>query len=330
MTRPLLLSTAGWADLSLEHLAPQAAEWGCQGLDVCCWADHFEVQRAAGEQDYCAKKMELLAGLELSIAALSVHPVSQVVCGPIDERHRALLPDYVWGDGTPEGVQQRAVEELVAAVHAAQQVGAAVLCGHTGSPLWPLVSESLPISSAQVDWGLADFAERWTPVLDTCRDCGIRYACVVRPGQIAFDYHSAEKVLEVVDGRPEFGFALDPAQLHWQGVDPVEFIHRFGDRLYHVLVTDAAITLNGRSSLLGSYCAPHDWRRGWQPRAPGRGGVDWEGIVRALNAVGYEGALAVDWRDPGMNRTTGGEEACRFIKRLDIEAPLPDEGQGYR
>src|SRR5262249_12994921 len=80
--------------------------------------------------------------------------------------------------------------------------------------------------------------------------------------------------------------------LHWQGVDPAEFIRRFGDRIYHVHVKDVAISLNGRSGLLGSYLPYDDPRRGWQPRSPGRGGLGWESIIRGLDAVGYRRPLA--------------------------------------
>ena len=188
----------------------------------------------------------------------------------------------------------------------------------------------MPPTAEQLEEGLATFVRLWTPILDACQECGLRYAATVKPGQIAFDYYSAERALDALDHRPDFGFALDPSQLHWQGVDPVEFIRRFGDRLFYVLVTDAVVTLNGRTGLFGSYFPAGDSRRGWQSRSPGRGGVDWESVIRALNEVGYEGPLAVDWQDAGMNRAAGAEEACRFVKRLDFEPPPRGEDQAFR
>ena len=53
MARPVILFSGQWTDLPLEELVPQVAEWGYQGLDLCCWGDHFEVQRALSEDDYC-------------------------------------------------------------------------------------------------------------------------------------------------------------------------------------------------------------------------------------------------------------------------------------
>jgi sugar phosphate isomerase/epimerase len=329
MPRSVLLFSGQWADLPLEGLAQRAAEWGYQGLDLCCWGDHFEVQRALSEDDYCPNKLALLNGLELSVPVLSNHRVGTAVCDPIDGRHRDLVPDYVWGDGQPHNVRQRAAEEMMATARAAQKLGVSVLAGFTGSPLWSYVAGYPAPGPAVVADALAEFARAWHPILDVCQECGLKYAFEVHPGQIAFDLYSADAALDALDRRPEFGFTFDPSHLHWQGVDPVEFVRHFGDRIYHVHVKDAVVTLNGRTGLLASYLPHGDPRRGWQFRSPGRGGIDWEGVIRALNEVGYDGPLAVEWKDAGMDRDQGAEEACKFVKRLDFEPPRAG-GQAFR
>ena len=330
MTRPVILFSGSWADLPLEELAAQVAEWGYHGLDLACWGDHYEVQRAQSEEDYAPQKLALLNRLELAVPVVSAHRVSQAVCDVIDARHRDLVPDYVWGDGSPEGVRERAVQEMLDTARAAQKLGVSILSGFTGSPIWSYVLGYPAPSPAVVEDALRDFARLWNPILDVCQECGLKYACEVHPGQLAFDLYSAERVLEALDGREDFGFTFDPSHLHWQGVDPVEFIRHFPDRIFHVHVKDLALTLNGRTSLLGSYLPYGDPRRGWQPRSPGRGGIDWESVIRALNDIGYEGALAVEWRDPGMERAFGAEEACKFVKRLDFEAPPRPDPQPFR
>ncbi len=321
MARPILLYTGSRADQPLDALAPRAAEWGYQGLELSTRGDHFEVQRALSEDDYCPAKLAALNRLELSVPVVSCHNVSQAVCDPIDARHRPLVPEYVWGDGDPVGVGQRAAEEVMATARAAQKLGASALSGFTGSPVWSYVAGWPYPDPAVIADALREFARRFHPILDVCQECGLRYAFEVHPGQLAFDLYSAEMVLDALDGREEFGFTLDPSHLHWTGVDPVEFVRRFRDRIYHVHVKDAAVTLNGRSSLLNSYFPKGDPRRGWDFRSPGRGGIDWEAFVRALNEVGYEGPLAVEWSDAGMDPDAGAEEACRFVRRLDFEPP---------
>lgn len=319
MARNVLLFTGPWADLTLEELAAKASEWGYQGLELCCWGDHFEVQRALSADDYCPKKLNQLSKHDLTVPVLSNHRVGQAVADVIDDRHQALLPDYVWGDGDPAEVGQRAAEEMMATIRAAQKLGVAVVGGFTGSTIWSYVAGYPVLDADTLKAGMDDFAEKWNPILDVCKDCGVKFAFEVHPGQIAYDLYSAEMALDALGGREEFGFTFDPSHLHWQGIDPAEFLRRFPDRIYHVHIKDAALHLNGRSGLLSSYLPPGDPRRGWDFRSPGHGGIDWESLIRALNAIRYDGPLSVDWKDCGMNREFGAEDACRFVKRLDFE-----------
>src|SRR5262245_57950792 len=110
MPRPVILFSGQWTDLPLEEFTQKASEWGFQGLELACAGAHFEVQRALRDPDYCQAKLDLLGRYDLSVPVLSNHRVGQAVCDSIDARHQALVPDYVWGDGDPLGVQQRAAE----------------------------------------------------------------------------------------------------------------------------------------------------------------------------------------------------------------------------
>src|SRR5437588_10154727 len=161
MARPVILCSGRWADLPLDELAPKASEWGYQGLEIGCWGDHFEVQRALSAATYCQEKLELLARHDLTAVVVGNYRVGQAVCDPVDGRHQALLPDYVWGDGNPSEVQQRAAEEMMATARAAQKLGAAVLSGFSGSALWSYVGGYPAPSPAAVRAGLKDFAGKW-------------------------------------------------------------------------------------------------------------------------------------------------------------------------
>lgn len=325
MPRPITLFTAPWSDLPLEEVVQRAADWGYDGLEVCCWGSHFEVQRAASEGGYCQHLIELASRHELSVSVISNHPVGQAVGDAVDQRHRARLPEYVWGGGEHAEVSQRAAAEMAATARAAQQVGAGVVAGLSGSPLTPAALDD-PLPASTTRGLLAEFARRWQPILDVFAECGVRFACEVRPGQAAFDIPSAEAALEALGGRDEFGFLFDPGHLHWQGIDPVEFLRRFGDRIYHVHANDARLNLNGRAGVLNGYLPPGHPDRGWEYRAPGRGGVDWEAVVRGLNEVGYQGPISLDWKDAGIDRDWGAEDACRFLRRLEFPAPRHDAG----
>src|ERR1700761_2473014 len=121
MPRTVTLFTGQWADLSLEKLLPLVKKMGYDGVELACWGDHFEMDRALAEKDYCTKKWALLKKHGLTCHAISNHLVGQAVCDLIDERHQAILPADVWGDGKPEGVRQRAAEKMKLAAKAARK-----------------------------------------------------------------------------------------------------------------------------------------------------------------------------------------------------------------
>ncbi len=319
MARPVTMFTGQWADLSLEELARKFSEYGFDGLELACWGDHFEVKKALEQDDYCAKKRELLEKYNLQVFAVSAHLVGQAVLDLIDIRHKDILPDYVWGDGDPQGVNQRAAEELKNTARAAQKLGVSIVNGFTGSSIWHLLYAFPPVSAQMIDDGFKLLAERFNPILDVFGECGVRFALEVHPTEIAFDLYTAERALEALDHREEFGFNFDPSHLLWQGVDPVEFIRRFPDRIYHVHMKDCIVTLDGRSGILASHLNFGDPRRGWDFRSLGRGGVNFEEIIRALNQAGYQGPLSVEWEDSGMDRDHGAKEACQFVRRVDFE-----------
>ncbi|HEV2968603.1 MAG TPA: sugar phosphate isomerase/epimerase [Pirellulales bacterium] len=318
MTRPVTLFTGQWADLTIDDLARKASEFGYQGLELACWGDHFEVDKALADDGYCAAKRDLLERYDLQVFAISNHLVGQAVLDPIDERHKSILPKYVWGDGDPAGVNRRAAEEMKNTARAAQKLGVPVVNGFTGSSIWHLNYSFPPVPQTMIDAGFELLAERWNPILDVFGQCGVKFALEVHPTEIAFDIYTAQRALEALDRREEFGFNFDPSHLLWQGVDPVEFIRAFHDRIYHMHVKDAIVTLNGKSGILASHLNFGDPRRGWDFRSPGRGGVDFEEIIRALNQAGYDGPLSVEWEDCGMDREHGAKEACEFVQRLDF------------
>ena len=319
MARPVTMFTGQWADLPLAELVRKCSEFGYDGLELACWGDHFEVDKALAQEDYCRKKRELLDANGLQVFAVSAHLAGQAVLDNIDPRHKAILPPHVWGNGNPAEVNARAAQELIATAKAAQKLGVGIVNGFTGSSIWPLIYSFPPAPAEMIDDGFRLLAERFNPILDVFGECGVKFALEVHPTEIAFDLYSARRALEALECREEFGFNFDPSHLLWQGVDPVEFLREFPDRIFHVHMKDAIVTLNGRTGILGSHLNFGDPRRGWDFRSLGRGGVNFEEIIRTLNAIGYNGPLSVEWEDCGMDREAGAKEACEFVKKLDFE-----------
>ena len=112
MPRPVTLFTGQWADLSLPTLAEKASTMGYDGLELACWGDHFDVDKAAISKKYCQERWEILDDYKLNCFAISSHLVGQAICDPIDERHQSILPPDVWGEGEPEKVRKRAAKKM--------------------------------------------------------------------------------------------------------------------------------------------------------------------------------------------------------------------------
>ncbi len=317
MARPVTLFTGQWADLPIETMLQKAKEFGYDGVELCCWGDHMEIDKA--DQAYCDERLALLKKYDLELFAISNHLVGQAVADKIDERHKSILPDYVWGDGEPEGVRQRAAEEMIKTAKVAKMLGLDTLVGFTGSPIWHLLYSFPPVPPEMISDGYKDFAARWKPILDEYQKLGVKFALEVHPTEIAFDLHTAHLALNAVDHHPAFGFNYDPSHFGYQHVDYVKFIYEFADRIFHVHMKDVYWSDVPKGvGVFGGHMDFGDNRRYWNFRSLGRGKIDFENIIRALNDIGYTGPLSVEWEDSGMDREAGAAEACDFVRYSDF------------
>ncbi len=333
MARPVTLFTGQWADLPFEQVCEKAAGFGYDGLELACWGDHFDVAEANRSKAYVKKKWEVLSDFGLTAYSISAHLVGQAVCDNIDQRHKDILPDYVWGDGDPEGVRKRAAKELIATGKAARKFmdakpkggekwgrKPAVVNGFTGSSIWHSIYAFPPTPQSYWEKGFKDFAKRFKPILEAFDKADVNFALEVHPTEIAFDIASAQRALEAVGKHKRFGFNYDPSHLGYQGVDYVKFIRTFADRIYHVHVKDAWWGHgDGTVGVFGGHTDFADARRFWDFRSPGRGDIDFEEIIVALNDTGYNGPLSVEWEDSRMDREHGATEACAFVRSMDFK-----------
>jgi sugar phosphate isomerase/epimerase len=331
MKRPVTLFTGQWADMPLEKLALLARRLGYDGVELACWGDHFDVDAAASSKKYVEAKWALLNAHGLECYALSNHLVGQAVCDLIDERHKSILPPDVWGDGDPEGVRRRAAEKLMLTAKAARAFfnakpgrkagdrSAAIVNGFTGSSIWHSLYAFPPTSQEYWEKGFQDFARRFGPILEEFERQNANFALEVHPTEIAFDLASAQRAIAAVKGHRRFGFNYDPSHLGYQGVDYVKFIRVLGPRIFHTHMKDVWWGQgDGSVGTFGGHTTFGDARRAWDFRSVGRGNINFEAIIVALNDVGYNGPLSVEWEDIRMDREHGAAESCAFLRKLDF------------
>jgi sugar phosphate isomerase/epimerase len=328
MARVVTLFTGQWADLTFDTICQKAKSFGYDGVELACWGDHFEVDKALKDKNYCRGRWEILTDHGLTCIAISSHLVGQAVCDLIDERHKTILPPDVWGNGDPEGVRKRAAKKMIDTAKAARKLRDAapqkisfpmVVNGFTGSSIWHSIYAFPPTDQKYWQKGFDDFAKRWKPILDEFDKQDVNFALEVHPTEIAFDIASTQRAIDAIKGHKRFGFNYDPSHLGYQHVDYVKFIYQFGKRIFHCHVKDAWWGKgDGSAGVFGGHTTFADPRRYWDFRSPGHGDIDFERIIVALNDVGYAGPLSVEWEDSRMDREHGAREACALVRKLDF------------
>ena len=316
MSRLHTIMTCQWADLDIEQMCAQAAKMGYDGLELACWGGQLDPKRAAEDDGYVAEVKAILDKYGMKVEALCAHIIGQCVGDYNDPRLDNFAPPELAGQ--PDAIRAWGIETMKYCAIAARKLGAYVVTGFTGSPIWKYLYSFPQTSEEMVEAGFQQIYDLWCPILDVFKENGVKFALEVHPGEIAFDYYSTKRLLEKFADRPEFGLNFDPSHLIWQGVTPHVFLEDFIDRVYHVHMKDAAVTLNGRTGLLGSHIDFGDLRRGWNFRSLGHGDVNFEEIIRVLNAYNYQGPLSVEWEDSGMDRVFGATEAAEFLRKIDF------------
>jgi sugar phosphate isomerase/epimerase len=176
-----------------------------------------------------------------------------------------------------------------------------------------------PNDFAEVERGYSDFAERWGPIIDVFDHEGVRFGLEVHPTEIAYDFVTTRRTLDAIGHREGFGINFDPSHFAHQFLDSAAFVEEFAQRIYHVHVKDSRKALDGRKSILASHLNFGAADRGWDFVSPGHGDVDFESLLRALNRIGYDGPLSIEWEDAGMDREWGAQDALAFVRRIDFE-----------
>jgi len=276
----------------------------------------MDVQRAASDPSYVAGRRAILEKHGLRCWALGAHLAGQCVGDRYDERLLSFAPAAT--RDKPEALRQWAVDEMIASARAAEAMGCGVVTGFMGSPIWHAWYSFPQTTESMVEAAFQEIRRLWTPIFDEFDRRGVRFALEVHPTEIAFDLYTADRLLRTFEHRPTLGFNFDPSHLVWQGLEPHLFIREFASRIYHVHMKDVGVTLDGKAGILGSFLPFGDLRRGWNFRSLGHGDVDFDAIIRDLNAAGYGGPLSVEWEDNGMEREFGARESLEFVRGMNF------------
>lgn len=316
MKRLISICSGQFGDIPFEKLCEIMHQIGYDGLEVAIHA-HIDVEKICSSDGYFNWYNEILHKNQMKVTTLSAHLAGQCVGDHYEKRLDNFVPDQY--KDKPEEIKKWATEEMIKTAYAAKRMGIKVVSCFLGSPIWAYWYSFPQTSSKMIEAGYEEIKEKWSPIFDEYDKCGVRLSLEVHPAEIAFDYYSTKKLFEVLEGRKTLGINFDPSHLLWQGIDPVIFIRDFSDQIYSVHMKDVKISRDPRAGLLGSHIDFGDSRRKWNFVSLGHGDIDFDGIIRQLNAIQYRGALAIEWEDSGMDRFFGAEEALTYLKRLNYE-----------
>ncbi len=316
MARPITLFSGQWADLTFDAFCAKTKSFGYDGVEIACWGDHMDVKKAATDPAYAAGRKAILAKHGLKCWALGAHLAGQCVGDLWDPRLDGFAPADC--KGKPDKIRAWAIQEMKYTAQAAKNMGCSVVTGFMGSAVWKYWYSFPQTTEEMVDAAFKEIVDLWSPIFDEFDRQGVKFALEVHPTEIAFDYYTAERLLKEFKQRKTLGFNFDPSHLIWQGVTPHVFLRDFCKKVYHVHMKDAAVNRDGKAGIIGSHLTFGDNRRGWNFRSLGHGDVDFESIIRELNAAGYKGPLSVEWEDSGMEREYGAREAYEFVKRVNF------------
>ncbi len=318
MARAVTIFTGQWADLPFEEVCKIISEMGYDGLEIACWGDHMDVEKAAKDPKYVEEKKATLAKYNLKCWALGNHLGGQCVGDAFgDPRLADFAPKSC---KTDEDIRAWGIQSMKYTAQAAKNMGCYVVTGFLGSPIWKYLYSFPSTSEEMVEKGFQEIYDLWTPIFDEFDRCGVKFAHEIHPSEIAFDYYTTQRLLEKFNRRETLGINFDPSHLLWQGLDPALLFRDFADRIYHVHIKDVYVKLDGRSGILGSHIQFGDLRRGWNFVSPGHGDVNFEFIIREANAANYQGPLSVEWEDNGMDRLFGAKDALAFTRKIDFAA----------
>ena len=290
---------------SLDQIADWAAANGYEALEVAAWpnlgarpftATHLDVGSFTDDDAERVSNLFAKHGLTLSSLAYydnNLHP---------DPQARAAIGAH-----------------LLSCIDAAARLGVATVGTFIGRDPGRTVAENL-----------REAPSVFGPLVDHAGERGVKIVienCVMEgwhpdgyPGNLAYSPELWEWMFSL-------GLYLnfDPSHLLWIGIDPVEAVRPYLDRIPHAQAKDVELFPGRRNryGFFGKTVEREDpWDVGWwRYRVPGLGQVDWVRLIDAMYEGGFDGVLSVEHEDPVWGGTdalveAGLEVAYRTLRPL--------------
>lgn len=304
---------------SLDDICRWASDLGYRGIQIPTWETRLiDLEKAAESKTYCDELKGKIAEHGLEITELATHIIGQLVA--VHPAYDKLFDNFAPAayHNNPSARTEWANRHMKQAAAASRNLGLSASASFSGALLWPYLYPWPQRPAGLVETGFAELAKRWRPILDVYDEHGVDVCYELHPGEDLHDGVSFELFLDALDQHPRANINYDPSHFLLQGLDYLQFIDIYHERIKAFHVKDAELNPDGRQGVYGGY---QSWvNRAGRFRSLGDGQVDFKGIFSKLTQYGYGSWAVLEWECCLKSPEQGAREGATFIAEHIIEA----------
>ena len=303
---------------SLDNIAKWASNLGYKGVQIPSWDGRLiNLDKASNSKSYCEDVKGTLSKHNLELTELSTHLQGQLVAvHPVyDIAFDGFAAEEVRGN--PKARQEWAVDQMMKAAKASQNLGLTAHATFSGALAWPFVYPWPQRPSGLVEDAFEELAKRWKPILDQFDNAGVDVCYEIHPGEDLHDGITYEMFLERVGNHPRCCMLYDPSHYVLQHLNYLDNIDIYHEKIKMFHVKDAELNPTGRQ---GVYSGFQPWlQRAGRFRSLGDGQVDFKSIFSKLSGYGFDGWAVLEWECCIKSPEQGAREGSKFIQDHIIE-----------
>ncbi|MEI9955412.1 MAG: sugar phosphate isomerase/epimerase [Ferruginibacter sp.] len=298
---------------NLKNICTWAKSLGFAGVQIPTWDSRvIDLQKAAESKTYADEIKGLVNECGLEITELSTHLQGQLIAvnPAYDELFDGFAPDAV--KKNPKARQEWAVQQLLYAAKASQNLGLNAHATFSGALMWHTVYPWPQRPAGLVQDGFKELANRWLPILNKFDEAGVDVCYEIHPGEDLHDGISYEMFLEQVNNHKRACLLYDPSHFVLQQLDYKQYIDFYHERIKMFHVKDAEFNPTGKQGVYGGF---QNWiDRAGRFRSLGDGQIDFKTIFSKLTQYGFKGWAVLEWECCIKHPEDGAKEGAAFIK----------------
>ncbi|HJL57779.1 MAG: sugar phosphate isomerase/epimerase [Pelagibacteraceae bacterium] len=298
---------------SLDSIAKWASGLGYKGVQIPSWDGRlFDLAKASNSKDYCDEVKGTLKNYNLELTELSTHLQGQLVAvhPAYDVAFDGFAAENVRGN--PKARQEWAVDQMMKAAAASNNLGLTAHATFSGALAWPYLYPWPQRPAGLVEEAFDELAKRWKPILDAFDSSGVDLCYEIHPGEDLHDGVTFEMFLERVKNHKRCNMLYDPSHFVLQHLNYLDHIDIYYDKLKMFHVKDAELNPTGKQ---GVYSGFQPWiSRAGRFRSLGDGQVDFKSIFSKLSGYGFDGWAVLEWECCIKSPEQGAKEGATIIQ----------------